>query len=312
MNTTHTTHKPVILPSSGASDMTTLTTERTTRGLTTIERALLPMNGAMLGYLAATPAERRAMVADARNTQRVYRAAEGYSARSVPMFTKPEAQTKLRKSAAYTLGLTLLPWITEGIGNTCPAASLCRNVCLVDTGKGRLRSVQHARRTRLGFTVAHAHHAGVLLAHEMTLALAAHGGDIRVRLNVLSDVRWERVIPDAMLMFHVAGVRFYDYTKWAPRHRDTLGGIYSLTYSASERMTVTDIQTMVANGYHVAVVLRASKAHVKTMAHWHGMPAVDGLSTDDRTTDPEGGCVVLLAALGDAIHDTSGFVFEID
>ena len=281
------------------------------RGLTVIERALLPMQSGMLGYLAGSRPVRMAMVREARVVQRAYRVGQGYADRSVPMFTRPETQTKLGKSAAYTLGLTLLPWITEGIGNTCPAASLCHRVCLVDTGKGKLRSVQRARRTRLGFTVAHAYHAGILMAHELTLALKAHRDDIRVRLNVLSDVRWERVIPDAMVAFHVLGVRFYDYTKWAPKHRDTLGGMYQLTYSASERMTLEEIRAMVAEGHHVAVVLRASKATVKALSHWEGMPAVDGLSTDDRTTDPAGGVVVLLAALGSAVHDTSGFVREL-
>lgn len=243
--------------------------------------------------------------------QRAYRVSQGFKARAVPLFTRPEAQSKLGKSEAYTLGLTLLPWITGGLGNTCPAATLCRHVCLVDTGKGKLRSVQHARRARLGFLMAHPIHAAVLMAHELTLALRAHGGDIRVRLNVLSDIRWERVIPDAMLMFHAAGVRFYDYTKWAPKHRDSLGGMYPLTYSAHERMSLQTIRAMVADGYHVAVVLRASKATVKALAEWQGMPLVDGLSTDDRTTDPAGGCVVGLAALGSAVHDSSGFVREL-
>ena len=293
--------------------VTTRTREsvRRARGLTVVERALIPMNAGMLDYLAGSRPVRMAMVRESRAVQRAYRVAQGFKDRAVPMFTKPETQTKLGKSAAYTLGLTLLPWITEGIGNTCPAASLCHRVCLVDTGKGKLRSVQHARRARLTFVFQHAYHAGVLMAHELSLALGRHDGDIRVRLNVLSDIRWERVIPDALLMFHALGVRFYDYTKWSPKHRDTLGGILHLTYSASERMSLAQIQGMVRNGYHVAVVLRASKQTVKALDSWQGMPLVDGLSTDDRTTDPDGGCVVGLAALGSAVHDMSGFVREL-
>lgn len=280
-------------------------------GMTSAERTLTPMDAAMVAYIYATPQMRRAMVREARSRYAAHRAPYGFTATATPVLTPPGAQPKLRKSYAPTYGLTLVPADTMPGRNLCPAASDgCRAACLFTSGKGRMTRVQAARLARAMFAMLNPAAFGVLLAHETMVALARHGS-IRVRLNVVSDIRWELVIPRAIRALSDRGARFYDYTKWSPHARRFASGLIHLTYSASERMTDSDIRALVDAGHNVAVVFAGSKhdvaAVVASGATWNGLPMVDGLATDDRTLDPRG-VIVALAALGDGIHDESGFV----
>jgi len=281
------------------------------KGLTSAERMIAPADISGLAYVRADARTRRAMLADARVTWRAFRVSQGMADRAPNILTPPDAQPKLRKSIAPTYGLTLVPAMRSG-RNLCPAATFCAEVCLVDTGKGVLSSVAHARLVRALFAMEHASAFGILLASEILRAIAKHGRRrMRVRLNVLSDIRWEIVMPNTLRALIRAGARFYDYSKWAPKLRAHSTGLVHLTYSASERMTDSDIHALVSAGHNVAVVFRAPKRAVHSAiaagATWQGLPMVDGLATDDRTTDAQG-VIVALAALGSARHDTSGFV----
>jgi hypothetical protein len=269
------------------------------------------MDATALAYVSADAPTRRALLARARAVQVAYRVGNGYAPRAVPLLTAPAAQAKLRKSSTPTYGLSLTPARTLPGRNLCPAASAgCVAACLNTAGKGRLGTVQHARRTRAAFLLAHPDAGGTLLAAEVLAAVARHGGRVLLRLNVVSDIRWESVLPTAMPAMVAAGARFYDYTKWRPALRAPMPG-YSLTFSASERHSDADILAMLAGGHSVAIVFSATKSTVRAAAAagalWHGAPMVDGIGTDDRTRDPRG-VVVALAALGDALGDASGFV----
>ena len=280
--------------------------------LTRPERLLSAMDSGALAYIRADARARRDMLATARGAFADFRAGEGFQRTAARLLTPPMAQAKLRKSATPTYGLTLAPERTLGPRmNLCPSATAgCAAACINTAGKGRLSTVQHARAVRARFVLAHAADAGVLLAQEVLTAITRHGGRVLIRLNVVSDIRWELVIPRAMRALIRAGARFYDYTKWAPRMRSTMRG-YALTYSAHERMTDADIRALLADGHSVAVVFATTKATVKAAtkagATWQGARMVDGVSSDDRTRDPRGS-VVALAALGDARGDASGFV----
>jgi hypothetical protein len=138
--------------------------------------------------------------------------------------------------------------------------------------------------------------------HETLAAATLH------RPNVTSDIRYELAVPDYVRILQEAGIGVYDYTKFHPRLR---GNLYPLTFSATERHSESDIHALVESGRNVAVVFAASKRTVIDAcargARWLGMPLTDGISTDDRTSDPVG-TVVALAALGKARQDSSGFV----
>lgn len=280
------------------------------------ERQLSDMDRGMLWYLNADRAMRRDILRDARASQAHYRAQYGYVG-AADILTDNKSQPKLHKSIAATYGLTLAPhkayaqFASDARVNVCPAASGgCIGACLTSSGHGRWDSVQFARLVRMGFLFSDPIAAGIILAHEILRAVGKHG-TVRIRLNVVSDIRWEYVIPEAMgFLARNHGVAFYDYTKWQPARRNSTE-FYSLTYSAHEGMSDSDIRALVAEGHNVAIVFAASKrdviARVNAGARWNGIPLVDGISTDDRTLDPRG-AIVALAALGDAIGEASGFV----
>ena len=218
-----------------------------------------------------------------------FRRARGYGG-AAPLLTPPGAQPKLGKSLVPTYGLTLVPERTPGLVagapvNMCPAASAgCAAACLNTAGKGGMSAVQAARETRAAFLLAHPYDAGVLLAREISAASSAHGV-IRIRLNVVSDIRWERVVPSLFEMF--ADVEFYDYTAWSADKRDGRAGNYSLTYSRKETSADADMSWLLHQGQTVAVVFDVRRGRALPES-WLGFPVVDGDLSDDRTLDPAG------------------------
>ena len=285
------------------------------------ESCITQIDRGMVWYINADKAMRRDILRNARASQSHYRSGHGFKAAPAALLTDHKSQPKLAKSIAATFGLTLAPHkaisdfiLADGnIGrpiNLCPAATMgCVAACLNSAGHGKFDPVQFARLVRAGFLYSDPIAAGIILAHEILSALAKHG-TVRIRLNVVSDIRWEIVIPRGMAMLADMGVGFYDYTKWAPKHR-AAPDFYSLTYSAHENMSDADIVALVNAGHNVAVVFGASKpaviARVNAGATWRGIPLADGISTDDRTMDARG-VIVALAALGDAVGEASGFV----
>jgi hypothetical protein len=144
-----------------------------------------------------------------------------------------------------------------------------------------------------------------ILAHELMRAVDHHGG-IVARLNVASDIRFERIFPS---VFDIPGVDFYDYTKAPMRQRSNVGGRYRLVYSVSERAgserNAVESMRALANA---AVVFERTPDGLP--ATWKGFPVVNGDLSDDRTLDPPGAVVGLLAK-GSATHTVGtddGFV----
>ena len=94
--------------------------------------------------------------------------------------------------------------------------------------------------------------------------------------------------------YAVRGLRGYDYTKDAKRYALYLMGRlprnYSLTFSASERVTDAQIVNLVNRGGTVAVVLTD-----KPRETFRGVPMVNGDESDDRTLDTRGVVVGLKA-----------------
>lgn len=279
-----------------------------------------------LTYVERRIADRGSLptVKQARAIYAEFRRSLGYSG-AAALLTSPDAQPKLGKSVTPTFGLMLAPHtavnaltmddeyagpVTFGEAfrrvNLCPMASAgCASACLNTAGKGRLSTVQRARATRTAFLIAHPAEFVALLIHEIAAARATFG-TIRVRLNVVSDVRWELCLSELFEIFNTT--RFYDYTAWSVARRSdaNLPANYSLTRSAKEVHTVADIRAMIATGATVAVPMNVKRGAALPAA-WHGMRVIDGDASDDRTLDPRG-VIVGLRAKGDAIGDASGFV----
>lgn len=72
-----------------------------------------------------------------------------------------------------------------------------------------------------------------------------------IRLNVSSDIVWERIFPELFAEF--PDVRWYDYSKALPRHRRILPANYSIVHSYSEKTTFSDVESVFAAGRNLIV-----------------------------------------------------------
>lgn len=276
----------------------------------------------------------RGIVANARREYANYRKARGYASHA-EMLTRPDAQPKLGKGERYALGLMLTParsleYMAAGLSrpvNACPRASAgCERACLATSGHGAFTATQKARQVRHGFTLSHPYSAGVLIGAETARAVRKYGRDgVTLRLNVLTDYRWEFIAPRALARLEDLGVRVYDYTAWAPKDRKPVHG-YALTYSAKESHALAYLEGLLLDGHNVAVPVRIGKR--EPMPEWGALesprdrysilfPVIDGDLTDDRTTDPRAdamgtGYVIALRPKGRAGKaDASGFIREL-
>lgn len=277
------------------------------KALTFVEKALVGEFGA--GVATGFDGIR---VPDARRVWREYRAAWGLSS-AAAILTPPEAQPKLGKSKRAAYGLMLTPARGLPVGflgrrvNLCPMASAgCSAACLgPNSGKGVLSSVQHARNVRTGFLLTHPYEAGVLIGSEIAAAQRKHG-DVSLRLNTVSDIRWELVAPGALEYLIAQGITMYDYTAWRPEDRVPMPG-YHLTYSAKEPTHTPDeyLSGVLSSGGNVAMPFSTRKGQ-PLPSSWRGFPVIDGDLSDDRTLDPAG-VVVGLRQKG-RVKDSTGFI----
>jgi hypothetical protein len=220
------------------------------------------------------------------------------------------ANHKQEKGAGYlSVGLTLTPRATGRSGrNLCLFATRgCAASCFADYD--RLAWPQNKRaaqaRTLLLARDAAAFFA-ILKADLASEAMNArrHGLPLVARLNVVSDVAWEREHP--ALLGDFPAVQFMDYTKDASRILNgTLPKNYHLTFSRSES-NEADCRRVLAAGHNVTVVFRKPPFP----ATFWGYPLIDGDQNNLRFRDPAP-CVVGLKAKGaGARRDTTGFVLD--
>lgn len=89
-----------------------------------------------------------------------------------------------------------------------------------------------------------------------------------VRLNVSSDIVWERQFPELFAEFPT--IQFYDYTKALPRHRPTLPANYTLSHSFGERTTSADVVDIVSAGRNVVIAFDSAYAPQRQL--WGALP----------------------------------------
>jgi hypothetical protein len=219
--------------------------------------------------------------------------------------------TKLEKDNSYhALGIQLAPFTLGGYGNVCTSASEgCSEACLFSAGRGAMPNVKDARiaRTKKFFT----DKTGFMtqLFNEIVKAEKSakrKGLKLALRLNVLSDLPWEKIKHEGKTVFETfPQITFYDYTKHFKRAMSFAKGEmpsnYHLTFSRSES-NENLVKLILELGGNVACVFRNELP--KT---WQGKKVIDGDKSDLRFLD-DSNVVVGLAQKGMAKKDETGFV----
>lgn len=218
------------------------------------------------------------------------RVAYGF-APTTPDLLAEGANVKIAKNEVRTWSLTLVPADLSLNWNVCTwATAQCRAACVMWTAGRQYDSVRRGRLVRTAFLAQHPAAFLAILTDEVRRR-EAKGVPFGLRLNVASDLRWEKITP---WLFDGENVRAYDYTK-APS-RDVPSN-YRITYSHSERWTDTRVLMAIDAGHNVAMVFDVPK-HQLPATHL-GIRVVDGDLSDYRYGDPEG-VIVGLAAKGAA------------
>ncbi len=212
--------------------------------------------------------------------------------------------TKLKKTGASApfryAGLSLYP---DNILCAGAKAAGCMVPCLVEQGRGVFPKVREARQTKAQFF--HNDQPAFLdqLHRELDNfeKLCQRTGERgAVRLNVFSDVKWERYgIPQAH-----PELLFVDYSKQAARLGKTPEN-YKLIFSYSGRPEYRNQNRRAfQTDAPVAVVFRGGFPRM-----FRGRPVIDG-DRDDIANAFATGQIVGLTPKGSARHDRSGFVVD--
>ena len=219
----------------------------------------------------------------------------------------PGDNAKLSKGTGRPIiGLALAPANTSGIVNVCPWSTRgCRRSCLGHSAgkyafKGK-KSPRIATVARAGFMAENPAMAIALIRGEIDLAVEKYG-KIAVRLNSLSDIMYEKIVPDFFMRWGDFVV-FYDYTK-APVGTRKVPANYILTGSITERDNAEKIVAKLEDYGSVAVVFDTKRGQALP-ENYIGLPVFDGDESDRRFNDHG---VIGLRAKGAAINDDTGFV----
>jgi hypothetical protein len=176
---------------------------------------------------------------------------ENSKLRKIPGVAGPAWRLKgLAISPARTSGREVCPWRTAGCSAVCNGLFSGGNN-MPNTRRAMIDRAQYYFGDRPAFLAQ--------LARELAAFYrdsARKGYRPAVRLNVSSDIVWERVAPEVFAEF--PGIQFYDYTKAAVRHRPELPANYTLSHSIGEGTTVADIAAAVAAGRNVVAAFNSS------------------------------------------------------
>lgn len=200
------------------------------------------------------------------------------------------SNAKLGKDDSVLIyGLSLLPHTMGGGANLCPHASeACKAVCLVYSGNARFAKVNIARERKTRFYLDKRSMFNTVLKAELARVnvLGILGEKVAVRLNVFSDIAWEKQIN----MGDFRNVQFYDYTKNPIRMDKYLKGQmpnnYHLTFSYSGDNLEECYDVLEKNG-NVTIVFKLKKGQSLPKT-WNGYRIIDGDVSDYRPDDAQG------------------------
>jgi len=224
------------------------------------------------------------------------------------MFKLLTQNTKLAKGSAfgfYNVGLSLSPHRSSGY-QTCPMASAgCAAACLFNSGAAKVyQRINEIRIAKTKMFFEDRPRFMELLRKDIETAkrkAAREGKTLVVRLNVLSDIRWE----NHGIIQSFPEFQWMDYTKDANRMApDSLASSlpnYHITFSRSES-NQRDVERVIGWGKNVAAVFAGALPDT-----YLGRPVVNGDEHDIRCIDPKG-VIVGLVEKRTKVTDSTGFI----
>lgn len=230
------------------------------------------------------------------------------------LFGTQNAKTiKGEKLGFTTYIIYLSPHKANSLGkNLCAGASAgCIKSCLYTAGLGGIyESIPKARRNKTEYFLHDRDGFMKQAIKEIAQGYKKHGDGMAVRMNGTSDIPWENVKYEGKtLMEWFPQIQFYDYTKVFNRLCAPLPSNYHLTFSVSEDpINRINSETALYMGFNVAMVFDTKKGKALPETY-KGHKVVDG-DEHDLTFLREKGTIIGLRAKGQAIGDTSGFVFK--
>ena len=168
------------------------------------------------------------------------------------------ANSKLRKGFKRfrAIGLAMAPWKFAGKGNLCGAASAgCIDACnglwagMNVTPSTRFALIGRAR-LYMEFRALFLRKLREELANFERLCIRT-GRVPAVRLNVSTDIPWERVAPGLFAEFR--RIRFYDYSAYSADNRAALPANYQLCHSWKESTTFAYVESTIRAGRNIVV-----------------------------------------------------------
>ena len=168
------------------------------------------------------------------------------------------ANSKLKKAAGRfrAIGLAMAPWKFAGGGNLCAMASAgCVAACNgLWSGMNVTTSTRFALigRARLYLEFRALFLEKLTTELERFEKLCIRTGRIpAVRLNVSTDIPWEKVAPQIFTARR--RTRFYDYTAYTVEARQNLPANYQLCHSWKEHTTFSYVESVVRAGRNIVV-----------------------------------------------------------
>jgi hypothetical protein len=227
---------------------------------------------------------------------------------------------KARGKGWQTWGLSLAPARSAGLPVTvCPQATPgCMRFCVAGSGKAiTFANVSQSRQRLTKALYDHPIAFCRILVDDVIQAAAkakASGDGCAIRLNVFSDVEWERALPVLFEIAEPLGVAFYDYTKVLSRE---VPPSYRLTLSHSEVNRLGLFKHVGGiDGPMESIAIPVDVKRGRPLpSTWHGVRAIDGDKDDRRFLDPPGAVVLLRSKVTRHGRGTSstgrGFILQI-
>jgi hypothetical protein len=237
-----------------------------------------------------------------------------------------ESNSKLNKEKSiYTIGLMLAPAKSSGF-NVCPYSGECEKACIgLFAGFNRLKTVQekHIETTRRFFddpkTFLNVMLFDILKAERYA---EKQGKKLAVRLNVFSDIAWEKMkFACGRNLFEILADNgkktvLYDYTKNPNRfYLNSIYPNYHITASYSEKWKLDFLETnkLLQSGINIAIpfidhIPENYMLQVKNGVVWGKVK--NGDKSDYRPKDPKGIFIGLKAKGGKNITGNNSFFIK--